>query len=153
MKPFTFPVYVYYDRSCPLCRDEMQAIKARDSLDEIQLIDASADNFACEFAQLNKLTQAELMRVIYLRDSHGQWASGIDVFSLLYRHIGLTRIANFWAHPWLAPILSRLYPFIARWRQLLSKLGANYVYNAWIRHESARALLNSKRCQDDLCQR
>jgi predicted DCC family thiol-disulfide oxidoreductase YuxK len=149
----TFPVYVYFDHSCPLCREEMQAIKERDLFDEIKLIDASAPDFSCEFAAKNGLPQQELMRIIYLRDNKGQWLSGIDVFVALYKRVGLKSIANFWGNRFLSPILRALYPSIARWRQPLSKLGANRIYGWWIKRESARALAKSKRCQDDMCER
>ncbi|MEW6688242.1 MAG: hypothetical protein AB1452_04015 [Pseudomonadota bacterium] len=58
---------------------------------------------------------------------------GLDAFEAIYRAAGLKATARFWGDPRWRPLLVRLYPWIARNRQLLSRLGAHRVVAALLR--------------------
>ncbi len=147
----TWPLTIYYDRSCPLCREEMQALKDHDREDRLRLVDASAPGFQDPHVAAAGLSPAELMRLIHARDAAGRWYVGVPVFELAYGAAGLAGIARFWGHPRLRPLWDAAYPWIARLRQPLSALRLNRAYGAWVRRAAARAPRRSQACRDGAC--
>ena len=147
----TWPLTIYYDRSCPLCREEMQALKDHDREDRLRLVDASAPGFRDPHVAAAGLAPAELMRRIHARDAAGRWYVGVPVFELAYGAAGLAGIARFWGHPRLRPLWDAAYPWIARLRQPLSALRLNRAYGAWVRRAAARAQRRSQACRDGAC--
>ena len=119
-----FPLTIYFDASCPLCASEMAALKARDRNGRLHLIDCSSVAFADAAVEQAGLSRADLMRIIHARDAQGQWLSGVAVFATAYGAVGLRTLAALWSHPRLRPLWVRAYPWIARHRMLLSRLGA-----------------------------
>ena len=112
---------VYYDGSCPLCRVEMDAVREADTAGRLQLIDCSASDFNAADPAVPE--REALMQAMHVRDADGRWHQGIGAFEALYAAIGWQRMARFYAHPRLRPYLDRLYPYVARYRQILSRLG------------------------------
>ncbi len=125
MKPLLYPVTVFYDASCAMCASEMLALKARDRDGRIELVDCSAPEFDETVLAGTGIRREALMALIHARDAHGRWLVGIDVFEAAYAAAGLKTVAGFWGSPALRPLLARLYPWIARNRRLLSRLGIN----------------------------
>jgi len=120
-----YPLTVFYDASCGMCASEMDALKARDLTGMLQLVDCSAPDFDDTVLAGTRIRREDLMTLIHARDAHGRWLVGIDVFELVYAAAGLNAIAGFWGSRALRPLLVRVYPLIARNRQLLSRLGVN----------------------------
>jgi len=118
-----YPLTVYYDASCPLCRTEIATMKARDAQDRLALVDCSPVDFSDDACTLQGVTRDELMARIHARDAAGRWLRGIDVFAAVYRAAGLTWIARVYELRWLRPLLDRAYPWVADHRQALSRLG------------------------------
>lgn len=146
-----WPLRIYYDASCPLCREEMQAIVASDREGRIQLHDASGPEGVDGHARAAGLTREQLMRLIHARDAEGRWLVGVDVFVVAYGAVGLSGIARFWSHPRLRPLLDRVYPWIARARQPLSRLRLNRLYGWWVRRAARRAQQRSQACANGYC--
>lgn len=115
----TFPLTIYYDASCALCRTEMEAIKAADRHEQLLLVDCSHTGMAPPASC--PVTREAMMSRIHAQDATGQWISGIDVFAVAYSVTGYTTLATFWSSRRLRPILSRLYPLVADHRWWLSK--------------------------------
>jgi predicted DCC family thiol-disulfide oxidoreductase YuxK len=113
-----YPLTVYYDASCPLCRAEIETLKSRDADGLLYLVDCSSGVIAFE-----DVTQAQMMARIHARDAAGRWLRGMDVFAAVYRAAGLWTLARLYASRWLRPLFDRLYPWIADNRRLLSRLG------------------------------
>jgi predicted DCC family thiol-disulfide oxidoreductase YuxK len=113
-----YPLIVYYDRSCPLCRTEIETLKARDVDGLLRLVDCSTGAIA--FADV---TRDDMMKRIHARDATGRWLRGMDVFAAVYRAAGLRTLARLYASPRLRPLFDRIYPWIADNRGLLSRLG------------------------------
>jgi predicted DCC family thiol-disulfide oxidoreductase YuxK len=120
-----FPLTIFYDASCPMCAGEMHALKHRDLQGRLILVDCSAADFDESVLSGLTLRRRDLMSLIHARDAHGRWFVGIEVFELAYRAAGLEALAGFWGSPTLRPLLARIYPWIARHRQILSRLGFN----------------------------
>jgi len=111
-----FPLTVFYDASCPLCASEMHALKARDADGKLELVDCSAPDFDEGILSGTTVKRSHLMTYLHARDAHGRWLIGVDAFQEIYGAVGLQRLAGLW------PRLRRLYPWIARNRQRLSRL-------------------------------
>ena len=120
-----YPLTIFYDASCPMCAGEMQALKARDGDGRLALVDCSAPDFDDDGLIGDGIRRSDLMELIHARDAHGRWFVGVDVFALAYDAAGLPAAARFWRSARLRPWLRRVYPWVARNRQMLSRLGMN----------------------------
>ena len=120
-----YPLTVFYDASCPMCASEMHALRDLDACGRIVLVDCSRPDFRGDGLKEHGITREALMRLIHARDANGRWLIGIDCFEAVYRAAGLERAARVWGSPRLRRALDRIYPWIARNRQLLSRLGIN----------------------------
>lgn len=147
----SYPLTIYYDASCPLCRQEMQTIKRYDWRDRLCLVDCSAHDFADPVARQAGVAQADMMRLIRARDAAGRWFVGVDVFVLAYRATDNALVAGLWANAWLRPVWDRLYPWVARYRMPLSKIGFTGLFNRLVRWSAARTHRRSQACREGLC--
>jgi predicted DCC family thiol-disulfide oxidoreductase YuxK len=118
----SYPLTVYYDASCPLCRAEMHALRDRDREGRLQLVDCSARDFDDTGLLAYGVTRDKLMEVIHAQDAYGRWLVGIDCYEAMYRAAGKERVAALWGNRWLRPMFRRAYPWVARHRQFLSRL-------------------------------
>ena len=128
---------VYYDGSCPLCTSEVNALAAHAHAQTFHLIDCSAPDFYDADADAASISRAAMMQLIHARDASGRWLKGVEVFVAMYRLAGFEAMARLWAHPWLRPLWDRGYPWVARHRQLLSRLGAVRVFQWLLRRRLA----------------
>lgn len=140
---------VYYDASCPLCRAEIGALAEVDASAALQWVDCSAPDFEDAAARAAGIDRAALMAALHARDAAGRWHVGVDAFVAIYRAVGIESVARLWGHPWLKPLWVRLYPWIARHRQRLSRLGLTGTFEWWVRREARRAA--AARCAADRC--
>ncbi len=147
-----WPLVIYYDASCPLCREEMHALKAHDGAQRLTLVDASAPGFTDPDLAAAGIGHEALMRLIHARDSAGAWYIGVAVFEQAYGAAGLHRVAALWAHPRLRPLWDRAYPWVARFRQPLSWLRLNRAYGWLVRRAAARAQRQSQACAQGRCE-
>lgn len=122
-RPVRYPLTIFYDASCPMCAGEMHALKKRDSDGRLALVDCSAPEFDENELLGDGIRRRDLMGLIHARDARGRWFVGVDAFEVVYRAAGLEAVARVWGSPRWRPLLSRIYPWIARYRQPLSRLG------------------------------
>jgi predicted DCC family thiol-disulfide oxidoreductase YuxK len=146
-----WPLVIYYDASCPLCREEMHALKDHDTEARLRLVDASPASFADDHVAAAGIARADLMRLIHARDAAGRWFIGVEVFELAYAAAGLNGIARLWANPRLRPVWNRLYPWVARLRQPLSWLRLNRAYGWLVRRAATRAQARAAACATGRC--
>ena len=153
-----YPLTVYYDHSCVLCRSEILHIKARDTRNELVLIDCSAKDFSDAGLPV---TQAEMMDCIHAQDSKGQWLVATEVFVALYSVAGLNTMARVWRMG--KPVAEKIYPWIVRNRYVISKLGIHHVFNAMttryqaktnaaLQRQAKDAMTLSQACKDGACE-
>ncbi len=148
--PSQFPMRVFYDASCRLCREEMAIIEAKSNGHDFDLVDCSPADFFDAQATKQGITRADMMRLIYAQGADGKWLVGVDVFVAAYERVGLSNIAAFWGNRFLSPVLRALYPTLAKYRQGLSKLGANKIYSYFVVLAAKNAVKH--RCTDDHCE-
>lgn len=131
-----YPLTIYYDSACAICRSEMTTLRSLAAADRLVLVDCSggAIDDACREAGLSS---ADLLGIIRARDASGRWFSGVDVFVLAYGAAGLKAFAWLFSQPHLRVIWDRIYPWIARNRQRLSRLGLHHLFRL-LPHRPAR---------------
>ena len=147
----SYPLTIFYDASCPLCQKEMQALKDYDSEERLLLVDCSSAGFIDESAAQKGITTADMMALIHARDREGRWFIGVDVFVLAYGAAGIDFMARFWSLPLLRPLWDRLYPWVARNRMLMSKLGVVEGFDMLVRWAARRAQKRSAACRSGQC--
>lgn len=143
-----WPLRIWYDRSCGLCRTELHALRDHDTEARLELVDCSAPGFADAELDAEGVSAAQAMAWIHARDASGRWLRGVDVFEAAYAAVGLHGMAAAWGHPRLRPLWNRLYPFVARHRQRLSALGLSRPYGWLVRKAAGRAMARSLACTD-----
>jgi len=124
VKALRYPLTVFYDASCPMCAEEMLALKERDRGARLELVDCSAPDFDQDVLAGTDITRTDLMNRMHARDAHGRWLVALDAIEAAYRAAGLERAARFWGARGLRPFLDPLYAWVARRRQAWSRLGA-----------------------------
>jgi predicted DCC family thiol-disulfide oxidoreductase YuxK len=130
---FCVPLTVYYDRSCPMCATEMRFIEARDWRGRLRLVDCSVAGFEDREASGEGVTREAMMTRLHARDPEGRWLVGLDAFEAVYAAVGLDAAARFWGSRHLRPLLGRVYPVLARYRQPMSRLGLHRVVGLLMR--------------------
>ncbi len=127
MNTVAFPLTLFYDASCPLCRQEVELLRQHDLEQHLRFVDCSAEDFAA----VEGKTRDAMMRLIHARDAGGRWLVGPPVFGAAYRAVGIKSIGALWESRWLQPMWKRVYPWIADNRMWLSKIGVVGV-SLWI---------------------
>lgn len=130
---FCVPLTVYYDKSCPLCATEMHVIQDLDWRGRLKLVDCSAPDFEDSAAAREGITRKDMMTRLHVRDPEGRWLVALDAFEAVYASAGLKGAARFWGDRRLRPVLDRVYPVMARYRQPLSRLGLHWLVGAFLR--------------------
>lgn len=77
-----FPLEIFYDGSCVVCSAEMETYRRKNPQNRLRFIDISAADFAAEKFGKSK---ADFMARLHVRDSSGDFATGIDAFSLIWQ--------------------------------------------------------------------
>lgn len=147
----TYPLTIYYDASCPLCRAELHAIAVHDLSGRLRLVDCSAAGFTDRDCTLAGIDAATMMRRIHARDADGQWLVGMQAFEAVYRAVGIEALARVFGSGFLAPVLNRLYGLVADHRQGLSRLGLNGVFAWCVTLLAKRAAGRSQACAEGAC--
>lgn len=132
----TRPMTVYWDRSCDLCRGEIEALNLEAY--GFTLSDCSAPGFHDEHAAACGITPQDMLNALHLCDADGVWYRGIDAFEIIYRRAGHAAVANWLSRPALRPLNDAMYATVARNRRWLSRLGLARPWSALIRWSQAR---------------
>lgn len=151
MTNVAWPLTIYYDASCPLCREEMHALAEGDVHGRLRLQDIAPPAAIDAHCRDAGFDQAMLMEAIHARDADGTWLRGVGVFELAYRAAGLPWLADLFGHPRLRPWWDRLYPWIAGHRMGLSRLRLDRPYAWLVRRAARRARRRAEACTAGSC--
>jgi predicted DCC family thiol-disulfide oxidoreductase YuxK len=147
----TYPLTLYFDDSCPLCRAEMAAITRCDPAGRIRLVDCSASGFDDPDCRAAAIATADLMRRLHARDAEGRWRVGVPAVAAAYAAVGLASLGGFLATPPLQPVLARLYGWLADHRQALSRLGLTGLFGRYVDWLARRAARRATSCHAGAC--
>jgi predicted DCC family thiol-disulfide oxidoreductase YuxK len=142
----SYPLTIYYDASCPLCAEEMHALKRHDAFGRLCLVDCSPQDFEDAHARQANVSRSSMMRRIHARDAAGVWLDGVPVFAAAYRAAGIEMIASLWGLPRMQSLWDRAYMWVASNRMWLSRLGANKLYGWLVEVAARRAEHRAKSC-------
>lgn len=146
-----YPLTLYYDDSCPLCRAEMAAITRNDPAGRIRLVDCSVPGFDDAHCRAAGIATHELMHRLHARDAEGRWAVGVPAVAAAYRAVGLAGLGGFFASRRWQPLLARLYGWLADHRQGLSRVGLTGGFGRYVDWLARRAVQRSSACHAGHC--
>ncbi len=120
---YNYPLTVYFDASCRLCRSEMQNIKAHDDKNLLVLIDCSVSDFDDTVFMVPSINKSAMMNRLHVQDANGRWVIGVEAFEVIYRTVGMDIIATLWGGKFTRPLIEQLYPWVVKHRHILSRMG------------------------------
>jgi len=115
VKPY--PLAVYFDGECPICRREIDLMKIFNRRDRLQFIDFSGGSYR---SVEHGLSPCDLGRVIHARWSDGTIITGVEVFQEMWEAIGLGFLSRFARLPMIKKLLVRAYAWFAKNRLRLT---------------------------------
>jgi predicted DCC family thiol-disulfide oxidoreductase YuxK len=142
----TYPLTLLYDEACPLCKLEVDNLKARNTAGLLRFVDISAPDFdPTPF----RVPLDEMLAVMHAVRSDGTVVRGVEVFRLAYRAVGLGWITSPTGWPLLKPLFDRAYVQLARHRYGVSSKLAWLLFGIAAR----RAERRSRACKEGVCGR
>jgi predicted DCC family thiol-disulfide oxidoreductase YuxK len=140
----TYPITIFYDSSCPLCKQEMSKLKEHDQDGKLILVDCSAPGFV---APAGAPATETMMQLLHVLTADGVWVVGVPAFRLAYAGVGFGFVVNWLDRPRVMRMLNWLYPLIARNRNLIPGWLAQIWFN-WLAKQAQR---RSQSCANGLC--
>lgn len=140
-----WPLRLYADMACALCRAEMCGLAARDEGRRLQVVDCSAPDFHDVEVEAAGISRAQLLRRLHARDAQGRWLVGVPVFAAAYEAAGLRRMAWLLQLRWLQPLLALGYGLVADHRVALVRMGSPRLLGWLLARDVARAGASSPR--------
>jgi predicted DCC family thiol-disulfide oxidoreductase YuxK len=148
-----YPLTIYFDGSCRLCRSEIENIATREVSHRLELVDCSARQFD---ASTFPYSQADMMSVISAQDAAGTWLRGVDVFIAAYKAANLHWVSNLLATKALKPLAELAYPWLVRNRYHISALGLHRALNFFTHRARNRqaheSLARTQLCANNACE-
>lgn len=111
-------IKIFFDGACPICAREMQFLKRRDKIGRLQFENISQPNF--DHSIFPNLKNADV--IIHGMLPNGEMVSGVEVFRIAYRAVGLGWLLAPTAWPILRLIFDAAYLVFARNRIKIGKL-------------------------------
>ncbi|MBL8510174.1 MAG: DUF393 domain-containing protein [Betaproteobacteria bacterium] len=139
-----YPLTLFYDGACPICRFEIAQLQARNQAGRLVFIDISAADFVA--TSIGK-TPHELAAVIHARRADGRFVTGVEVFQLCYRAVGLGWLVapvSWWP---FSALLRGFYRWFARNRHGVSRR-VGFVF-VWLL--ARQTLQRIERCDKGTC--
>jgi predicted DCC family thiol-disulfide oxidoreductase YuxK len=112
MKSNSYPLTLFFDGACPMCRAEMTALRRRDAAARLRFADVRAEDFAVP----EGATLAAMLTSLHGRTADGRLVTGIETLRLAYRAIGLGWLMAPTGWPLLRGASERAYLWAARHR-------------------------------------
>ena len=142
----TYPLTLLYEEACPLCKLEIDNLKARNNKGLLRFVDVSAPGFD---PTPYGVPLADMLEAIHAVKADGSLARGVEVFRLAYGAVGLGWITGPTGWPLLKPLFDRGYVHLARNRHRVSEKFAWLLFGIAAR----RAARRSRACKDGICER
>jgi len=117
MTDSTYPLTLFFDAACPMCRNEMASLRARDARGLLRFEDVQAAGFVPPPGT----TIAAMLEVIHGRTAEGRIVAGVETLRLAYAAVGLGWLAAPTAWPGLRGVSERAYRWVARHRYRLPR--------------------------------
>ena len=146
--PAVYPLTLYYDGACPMCRAEMHNLMLRNQRNLLAFVDISVPGFS---GQPPGATQQDLMALIHARQADGTLVKSVDVFRLAYSAAGLPWVSALVRLPVIGPLADRLYPWVARFRNHIPRPLVVLLFENAARRAAAQAAARGQCQPGDAC--
>lgn len=131
-----FPLTLYFDGNCQLCRAEMRNLELRDVYGQLRFVNIAVvgtDQYP------PGADRAALMALIHARCADGRVLRGVEVFWLAYSAVGLPWVARLTSLPGIRGLCDVIYPVIAKHRYRLPQRPIRWVFERALRRASLAA--------------
>ena len=109
---------LFYDSQCPLCAQEMRALKARDANNQIQLEDIWQAEFSRRFPAIDPVAANQVLHAL---GSDGKLLLGLDVTAKAWSLVGVKRY-NALRWPLIKPLADFCYRRFVNNRYSISRI-------------------------------
>ena len=147
MNAINYPLTIFHDGNCPVCRADVANLKAHNHDANLRFIDIAEPAFD---ASAYGKTQSELLTEIHAMRPNGSFVSGMEVFRLAYRAVGLGWIIAPASMPLLRGPADAAYRLFARHRPWISR-HFGFVFHGIETLIVRRANKRATQCHDGLC--
>ena len=141
----TYPLTLLYEEACPLCKLEIDNLKARNEKGLLRFVDVSAPDFDPSFYGVPLF---DMLEAIHAVKADGKMVKGVEVFRLAYGAVGLDWITRPTGWPLLKPLFDIAYVQLARNRHRISEKLAWLLFGIAAR----RAKHRSRACREGRCE-
>lgn len=139
-----YPLTLLYEEACPLCKLEIDNLKARNDKGLLRFVDVSAPDFD---PVPYGVPLSDMLEAIHAVKADGGMVKGVAVFRLAYGAVGLGWMTRPTGWRLLKPVFDRAYVHLARNRHLLSERFAWLLFGI----AAKRAERRSRPCKDGHC--
>jgi len=134
-----YPLTIYYDSHCPLCRAEMENLMLRNENGKLVFADIHAQGFTPPQGR----SRQDLLARIHARQANGTVIHSLEVFRCAYQAVGLGWVTAFTGWPLIGRFMNGFYPVFARHRHRMPR----WIGQGIFEYAARRAL--KKRCDPD----
>jgi predicted DCC family thiol-disulfide oxidoreductase YuxK len=142
-----YPLTLYYDGACQMCRAEMRNLELRDTSGLLRFVDITDLGFD-EYPL--GTTREAMLTVIHAMQADGNVLRGVEVFRLAYSAVGLPWVARLTRLPLLGVVLEAIYPWVARNRYRLPSAPIRWLFEISLRRAAERSIQRSH-CDGGQC--
>ena len=115
--PKPYPLTVYFDGECPICRREINLMKMANRKKHLAFVDFSTSSYLPSDHGLN---QCDLGKVIHARWADGTLITGVEIFREMWEAIGFGFLSRLTRRPAVNKVLVRAYAWFAKNRLKLT---------------------------------
>jgi predicted DCC family thiol-disulfide oxidoreductase YuxK len=141
-----YPLTLLYDGSCPVCRLEMDELRARDAAGRLRFVDIAAPGF--DPAPWG-IGLADMNAQLHATDASGRVIRGMTALRLAYAAVGRGVLLHWTGTALLKPLFDAGYDLLARHRYSISRATAPLID----RIAARRAVQRMQRCASGTCER
>ena len=139
MQTDTYPLTLFFDGRCPVCRAEMQSLRQRDAAGRLRFEDIRADGFVLPHGT----TLEHMLNTLHGRTAGDRLVVGVETLRLAYGAVGLGWLVAPTAWPLLRGASERAYLWFARHR---------FSMPAWLGLAALGGRSRRAHCDDSTCQ-
>ena len=133
-----YPLTLFFDARCPVCRMEMDSLRRRDDARRLRFQDVRAADFVVPAGT----TLDHMLEAIHGRTADDRLVVGVETLRLAYRAVGLGWLAAPTAWPLLRGPSERAYLWFARHR---------FAMPAWLGLAALAGRPRRAHCNDSTC--
>lgn len=133
-----YPLTLFFDGECPVCRTEMQSLRLRDAAGRLRFDDLRAPGFVVPAGA----TLEHMLTTIHARTADSRLVTGVKTLRLAYRAVGLGWLVAPTTWPGLRGASERAYLWFARHR---------FAMPAWLGFAGFGLRSRKAHCDDSTC--